>query len=67
MIRIGIVGTSSISERFAEAVDLVDGVVVHLIAADLFDRSDLLGRIEQEGASEPARGTRLPVRSRNFR
>ncbi len=33
MTRIGIVGTSSISERFAEAVDLVDGVEVSRVAS----------------------------------
>ncbi|MDF2045457.1 putative dehydrogenase [Microbacterium testaceum] len=33
MIRIGIVGTSSISERFAEAVDVVDGVEVGRVAS----------------------------------
>ncbi|MDF2920082.1 MAG: putative dehydrogenase [Microbacterium sp.] len=33
MIRIGIVGTSSISERFAEAVDVVDGVEVRRVAS----------------------------------
>ncbi|SDO41565.1 Predicted dehydrogenase [Microbacterium sp. ru370.1] len=39
MIRIGIVGTSSISERFAEAVDLVDGVVVSRVASRDADRA----------------------------
>ncbi|KTS64294.1 hypothetical protein NS206_09040 [Microbacterium testaceum] len=33
MIRIGIVGTSSISERFAEAVGVVDGVEVRRVAS----------------------------------
>ncbi|KEP74175.1 hypothetical protein HR12_17415 [Microbacterium sp. SUBG005] len=33
MIRIGIVGTSSISERFAEAVGVVDGTVVSRVAS----------------------------------
>lgn len=39
MIRIGIVGTSSISERLAEAVDLVDGVVVSRVASRDADRA----------------------------
>ena len=46
------------------------GEVVHLIAAELFDRSDLLARIEEEGPPpqpSPGRGATLPVRSRNFR
>ncbi|SFL26590.1 error-prone DNA polymerase [Methylorubrum salsuginis] len=46
------------------------GEVVHLIAVELFDRSDLLMQIEEEGTipePEPGRDTALPVRSRNFR
>ncbi len=39
MIRIGIVGTSSISERFVEAVDAVDGVVVSRVASRDADRA----------------------------
>ncbi len=46
------------------------GEVVHLIAVELFDRSDLLMQIGEEGTipePEPGRDTALPVRSRNFR
>lgn len=39
MIRIGIVGTSSISERFAEAVGVVDGMVVSRVASRDADRA----------------------------
>lgn len=39
MIRIGIVGTSSISERFVEAVDAVDGVAVSRVASRDADRA----------------------------
>ena len=43
------------------------GEVVHLVAAELFDRSDLLARIEEEGPPpEPGRGA-LRVPARNFR
>jgi error-prone DNA polymerase len=45
------------------------GAVVHLIAAELFDRSALIARIGEEGAPsepEPGRGP-LRVHARNFR
>lgn len=53
MIRIGIVGTSSISERFAEAVDLVDGVVVSRVASRDADRA----RVFADTVGAPATAT----------
>lgn len=55
MIRIGIVGTSSISERFAEAVGVVDGTVVSRVASRDAGRA----RVFADAIGAPATATGL--------